>query len=63
MVMHEAMTPGITENELYSLLHQINFANDGDWIEGRMLCSGPRTNPWYQPAYGSDYRSGRPGRS
>jgi Xaa-Pro aminopeptidase len=40
--------PGCTENELLALLHQVNIANDGDWIDGRMLCSGPRTNPWYQ---------------
>ncbi|MEM9564795.1 MAG: Xaa-Pro peptidase family protein [Actinomycetota bacterium] len=41
---------GITENELFAILHHVNVANDGDWIDGRMLCSGPRTNPWYQQA-------------
>ena len=45
-----AQPPGCTENELFALLHQVNIANDGDWIDGRMLCSGPRTNPWYQQA-------------
>jgi Xaa-Pro aminopeptidase len=40
--------PGITENELLAILHHTNIAHDGDWIDGRMLCSGPRTNPWYQ---------------
>lgn len=50
--MHEALEPGITENELFALLHQTNIAHDGDWIDGRMLCSGPRTNPWYQEASG-----------
>ena len=48
--MRCASNPGITENQLFSLLHQINIANDGDWIDARMLCSGPRTNPWYQMA-------------
>ncbi len=48
--MYEAMRPGMTENELFAILHQTNIANDGDWIDGRMLCSGPRTNPWYQQA-------------
>ena len=43
-----AQPPGTTENELFALLHHANIANDGDWIDGRMLCSGPRTNPWYQ---------------
>ncbi len=42
--------PGTTENELLALLHQVDIANDGDWIDGRMVCSGPRTNPWYQQA-------------
>ena len=46
--MRSAARPGVTENELFALLHQTNIANNGDWIEGRMLCSGPRTNPWYQ---------------
>lgn len=49
-LMRQHFRPGVTENELYAILHQVNIANDGDWIEGRMLCSGPRTNPWYQPA-------------
>ncbi|MEM7324156.1 MAG: Xaa-Pro peptidase family protein [Actinomycetota bacterium] len=40
--------PGVTENQLFAILHLTNIANDGDWIDGRMLCSGPRTNPWYQ---------------
>ncbi len=48
--MQEASRPGVTENQLFALLHQTNIANNGDWIEGRMLCSGPRTNPWYQEA-------------
>ncbi|MDH3298989.1 MAG: M24 family metallopeptidase [Acidimicrobiia bacterium] len=49
-VMRAAARPGVTENEVFAVLHQTNIANDGDWIEGRMLCSGPRTNPWYQEA-------------
>jgi len=48
--MYEALVPGATENDLFSILHQTNIAYDGDWIDGRMLCSGPRTNPWYQEA-------------
>jgi Xaa-Pro aminopeptidase len=46
--MQQAMRPGISENELWSLLHQTNIARGGEWIETRLLCSGPRTNPWYQ---------------
>ena len=44
--MREALTPGITENALYSKLHEANVAMGGEWIETRLLSSGPRTNPW-----------------
>ena len=42
------LRPGITENELWSILHQTNIAHDGEWVETRLLSSGPRTNPWMQ---------------
>ena len=45
--MREALRPGITENELWSVLHQTNIARGGEWIETRLLASGPRTNPWF----------------
>lgn len=48
--MADALEPGITENELWSILHQTNIAHGGHWVDGRMLSSGPRTNPWYQEA-------------
>jgi Xaa-Pro dipeptidase len=43
-----AIAPGITENALWSILHQSNIACGGEWIETRLLASGARTNPWYQ---------------
>jgi len=46
--MWHALTPGITENQLWSVLHQANIARGGEWIETRLLASGPRTNPWFQ---------------
>ena len=46
--MWQALRPGITENQLWSILHQINIARGGEWIETRLLASGPRTNPWFQ---------------
>lgn len=46
--MQEALRPGISENELWSLLHQTNIARGGEWIETRLLTSGHRTNPWYR---------------
>ena len=46
--MRESLAPGITENELWALLHETNIAMGGEWIETRLLCSGGRTNPWFQ---------------
>lgn len=46
--MEKALTPGISENELWSILHKENIARGGEWIETRILNSGPRTNPWMQ---------------
>jgi Xaa-Pro aminopeptidase len=46
--MRDALRPGITENQLWSILHATNIAHDGEWIECRLLSSGPRTNPWFQ---------------
>jgi len=46
--MQEQLKPGMTENELWSILHQTNIENYGEWIECRLLASGERTNPWMQ---------------
>ena len=46
--MRRACRPGITENQLWSILHETNIAHDGEWIECRLLASGQRTNPWFQ---------------
>ena len=43
-----ATRPGLSEQALWSVLHQQNIASGGEWIETRLLTSGPRTNPWYQ---------------
>ncbi len=48
--MHEELRPGITENEFWSILWRTNMAMGGEWIEGRLLSSGDRTNPWFQEA-------------
>jgi Xaa-Pro dipeptidase len=45
--MREALRPGMTENELWSILHQTNIAMGGEWIEARLLVSGDRINPWF----------------
>ncbi|MEP9388465.1 Xaa-Pro peptidase family protein [Mesorhizobium sp. KR9-304] len=46
--MEAALRPGISENELWAGLHRANIARGGEWIETRLLSSGPRTNPWFQ---------------
>lgn len=46
--LREAIRPGITENELWSVLHQTIISLDGDYCETRLLSSGERTNPWFQ---------------
>jgi Xaa-Pro aminopeptidase len=46
--LRAALKPGMTENQLWSLLHQGVIAEDGDYVETRLLSSGPRSNPWFQ---------------
>jgi Xaa-Pro dipeptidase len=46
--MREALRPGLTENELWAVLHETNIRLGGEWIETRILSSGERTNPWFQ---------------
>ncbi|MGH6915003.1 MAG: M24 family metallopeptidase, partial [Geminicoccales bacterium] len=46
--MQDALTPGISEQELWAELHKANIARGGEWIETRLLSSGPRINPWFQ---------------
>jgi Xaa-Pro dipeptidase len=46
--MQTVLKPGISENELWAELHRGNIARGGEWIETRLLASGPRTNPWFQ---------------
>ncbi|MEM9999974.1 MAG: dimethylsulfonioproprionate lyase DddP [Pseudomonadota bacterium] len=48
--MESAAVPGIAETELWAILHKENIARGGEWIETRILTSGPRTNPWFQEA-------------
>ena len=46
--MEQAMKPGMSENDLWAVLHHGNIIRGGEWIETRLLSSGPRTNPWFQ---------------
>ncbi|NIE75187.1 aminopeptidase P family protein [Pantoea sp. Ap-967] len=46
--MRQAMAAGVTENDVWAALHAGNIRRGGEWIETRILSSGPRTNPWFQ---------------
>jgi len=37
-----------SENDIWAILHAENIRRGGEWIETRLLTSGPRTNPWFQ---------------
>jgi Xaa-Pro aminopeptidase len=38
----------MSEDAIWSVLHAGNITRGGEWIETRLLASGPRTNPWFQ---------------
>ena len=48
--IHNALEPGKTELQLWSLLWQTNIEHGGDWLECRLFSSGDRINPWQQEA-------------
>ena len=47
-VMQSHLRPGVSEQELWANLHAETIRRGGEWIETRLLSSGPRTNPWFQ---------------
>jgi len=46
--MEKACQPGLSEDDIWSVLHAENIKRGGEWIETRLLTSGQRTNPWFQ---------------
>ncbi len=46
--MQRQVAPGMTESDVWAVLHAENVRRGGEWIECRLLSSGPRTNPWFQ---------------
>ncbi|MEH6525808.1 MAG: dimethylsulfonioproprionate lyase DddP [Sneathiella sp.] len=46
--MQHMARPGLTENDVWAVLHAENIRRGGEWIETRILASGPRSNPWFQ---------------
>lgn len=49
-ILRSCIEPGLTEEQLWSILHQGVIAQGGDYIETRLLNAGERTNPWFQEA-------------
>lgn len=39
---------GVSEDDIWAVLHAENIRRGGEWIETRLLASGPRSNPWFQ---------------
>ena len=46
--LRDSIAPGMSENALWSLLHQSIIESNGDYIETRLMASGERINPWFQ---------------
>jgi len=46
--IRKELKAGMTENELWSILHKTNIEHGGEWVDCRLLSSGQRTNPWLQ---------------
>lgn len=56
--MRAIFVPGVREVELWARLQESNVLRFGEWIETRLLSSGPRTNPWYQEASSREVAAG-----
>lgn len=56
--IQNAIEPGRTEIELWSILNHTNSEHGGEYIETRLLSSGPRTNPWFQECSNRRVRAG-----
>lgn len=48
LAMEAAAKPGMSECDVWAVLHAEHVRRGGEWMECRLLTSGPRTNPWYQ---------------
>jgi len=46
--IYDHSLPGATERELWAHLHFENARSGGDWLETKLLTTGPNTNPWYK---------------
>ncbi|MFQ5873374.1 MAG: M24 family metallopeptidase, partial [Dehalococcoidia bacterium] len=56
--VRDAIRPGVTEDELYSVLAAANHRYGGEHTDGKLLRIGGNTNPWFSD---SSDRMARPG--
>jgi Xaa-Pro aminopeptidase len=56
--VRDAIRPGLSEIELFSVLYGEVIRQGGEFIETRLLTSGQRTNPWFSEASGRKVRPG-----
>ncbi|SDG00144.1 Xaa-Pro aminopeptidase [Limimonas halophila] len=50
--------PGVTEQDLFATMYENVIRGGGEFIETRLLNSGPRTNPWFNEASSRPIRPG-----
>ncbi len=43
--MRQVVRPGVTENDVWAALHAGNIRRGGEWIETRIMSSGPVQTP------------------
>jgi len=55
---HAALTPGMTELELWGAFWDASVSRGSEWIETCLLAAGPRTNPWFQECSGYAIQAG-----
>lgn len=56
--LERTIAPGVSENAIWARLHQRVIESDGDYVETRLLSSGPRTNPWFQESSARSVQAG-----
>ena len=57
-LMRHYFKPGVSEQELWSRFQMEAVSRGAEWIETRLLASGPRANPWYQECSSRPMKSG-----
>ena len=46
--IHDALQPGVSENDMFGVLQQTNIEMGGEWIDYRLMAAGDHANPWGQ---------------